>query len=131
MALNAGQEAEKPKGRRGRKGDAAGKERGYKPLREVMQDILGQRVTDVQTAQELEMLGLEASFANAISLAAVKRAAQNGELEAARFVRDTVGEKPTQTLDLGIQSKPVKALDLSRLSDAQLEALADRADKEE
>ena len=130
MARNEEQSAQTPKGKRGRKESSIGTGHRYKPLREVMQDILSQPVTDVQTAQELEKLGLEASFANAISLAAVKRAAESGELEAARFVRDTVGEKPAQALDLGIQSKPVKALDLSRLSDAQLEALADRADEE-
>ena len=128
MARNEEPVVGTPKGKRGRKAGAAGTGRRYKPLREAMQSILSQTVTDVQTAQELERLGLEASFANAISLAAVKRAAETGELEAARFVRDTVGEKPTQMLDLGIQNQPVSALDLSQLSDAQLEALADQTD---
>ena len=80
---------------------------------------------DQQTAQELERLGLEANCVNAISLAAVK-AAQEGELDAARFVRDTVGEKPSQALDLEVRASNVRALDLSKLSDEQLEMLADR-----
>ena len=129
MARNEELVVEKPKRKRGRKANTEGTGGRYKPLREAMQSILSQTVTDVQTAQELERLGLEASFANAISLAAVKRAVETGELDAARFVRDTVGEKPSQTLDLGIQNKPVRALDLSRLSDAQLEALADQTDE--
>ena len=105
-------------GRRGKKKSRSG-------LKAAMQEILTLGAVDQQTAQELERLGLEANCVNAISLAAVK-AAQEGELDAARFVRDTVGEKPSQALDLEVRASNVRALDLSKLSDEQLEMLADR-----
>jgi hypothetical protein len=43
-------------------------------------------------------------------------------------VRDTIGEKPTEQYNLAVQDKPIKALDLSGMTDEQLEALADSAD---
>ena len=46
-------------------------------------------------------------------------------MDAQRYVRDTIGEKPTDNYNLGIQNKPIKSLDMSQLSDEQLEALAE------
>ena len=75
-------------------------------------------------------LGIEPSIANAVNLAVLKRA-QLGDIEAARYVRDTIGEKPTETTALQISNQPIRAMDLTQLSDAELEALADRADEED
>ena len=63
--------------------------------------------------------------------AALVRRAQTGDIEAARYVRDTIGEKPTETTALQISNQPIRAMDLTQLSDAELEALADRADEED
>ena len=93
-----------------------------------MKDILSLDVPDEAVRAELEKLGLDPSFSNAISMAAIMRAANVGDIEAARFTRDTVGEKPTEALQLGITDKPIKSLDLSQLSDAELEALADQVE---
>ena len=79
--------------------------------------------------KQLEKLGLKANHENAMMLASAKRA-MLGDIEAARFVRDTVGEKPTEAMQLAITDKPVKALDMNALSDEELEALADQADEE-
>ena len=46
-------------------------------------------------------------------------------------MRDTIGEKPTETTALQISNQPIRAMDLTQLSDAELEALADRADEED
>lgn len=100
----------------------------YKTFRECMQTILSLEVSDEALRAELEKMGLDPSYSNAISMAAIRKAAAAGDIEAARFTRDTVGEKPTEALNLGITGKPVKALDLSQLSDEELEALADQAD---
>ena len=80
---------------------SADNRRKYKAFRDCLREILTLDVTD---------------------------AAELGDIEAARFVRDTNGEKPTEALQLGITDKPIKSMDLSKLSDAELEALADRAE---
>ena len=74
--------------------------------------------------------GMEPSIANAINFA-VLRKAQTGDIEAARYVRDTIGEKPTETTAIQVSNQPIRAMDLTQLSDAELEALADRTDEED
>lgn len=107
---------------------SADNRRKYKAFRDCLREILTLDVTDARTKELLVALGLEPTYSNAISLAAIKKAADLGDIEAARFVRDTNGEKPTEALRLGITDKPIKSMDLSKLSDAELEALADRAE---
>ena len=102
--------------------------RKYKTMREVLRRVLTLDVDDPRMAEGLKALGLEPSYANAIGLSVIRKAATLGDVEAARFTRDTVGEKPTEALNLGLTSGPVKALDLAKMSDAELEALADRLD---
>lgn len=109
------------------KASVAGR-RKYKTMRETLRVLLSLDVTDPKMAEGLKALGLDPSFSNAIGLSVIQKAATLGDVEAARFARDTVGEKPTEAFNLGISNSPVKALDLSKLSDAELEALADQAD---
>ena len=99
--------------------------RKYKTFKEVFGDILTLDTTDDQMRDTLVALGLEPSNGNAIALAQVIKAVRNGDTEAARFVRDSRGEKPTEALQMAITDKPIKSLDLSQLSDDELEALAD------
>lgn len=73
----------------------------------------------------LEKLGLEPTYSNAIALQTICKAA-TGDIEAARFARDTAGDKPTEALRLALSDKPIAAMDLSQLSDAELSALADK-----
>lgn len=113
--------------RRAGKASAAGRRR-YKTMRETLRVLLSLDVTDPKMAEVLKDLGLDPSFSNAIGLSVIQKAATLGDVEAARFARDTVGEKPTEAFNLGISNSPVKALDLAKLSDAELEALADQAD---
>ena len=108
---------------------SAAARRKYKKFRDVFRDILSLDVPDEKVAQALEELGLDPSFANAIGLQAIMKAATTGDIEAARFTRDTIGEKPTEALQLGITDKPIKSMDLSKLSDEELAALADRAEE--
>lgn len=101
------------------------KNRRYRTFKECMKDILSLDVTDDQLKKKLVELGLDPTFSNAISLSSIQKAAALGDIEAARFARDTVGEKPTEALQMAITDKPIKSLDLSQLSDDELEALAD------
>lgn len=102
----------------------------HRLFKDILKDILALPISSEEDAyQQLKALGLKANHENAMMLASAKRAIL-GDIEAARFVRDTVGEKPTEAMQLAVTDKPVKALDLSTVSDAELEALADQADGE-
>lgn len=93
---------------------------------EIMRALLSAQLSPAEADDRLKELGLE-TFGGAIALAQIQRAL-TGDTEAARFCRDTAGDKPTEAMTLALTDKPVKAMDLTQLSDAELEALADRAD---
>lgn len=104
------------------------KQRRHRAMREVLKELMTLDTTDERMHDLLTALGLDPTNDNAVSLAQIVNACK-GETEAARFVRDTLGEKPTEQYNLGVSGKPIKALDLSGLSDAELEALADQTDE--
>ena len=104
------------------------KQRRHRAMREVLRELMTLDVTDERMRNLLEQLGLDPTHDNAVSLAQILNAVK-GDTEAARFVRDTLGEKPTENYNLGLQGKPIKALDLSKLTDTELEALADQTDE--
>ena len=103
--------------------------RRRRQMRETMSGIMTGAVTDAQIREMLEAAGLEATNENAIALAMIAKAA-HGDVEAARFVRDTLGEKPTESYNLFMEAKPIKALDLSGYTDEELERIADGLDDE-
>ena len=111
---------------------AAGRarKRELKAQRDILRDLLRTDCTDERTRDALVSLGMEPSIANAVNLAVLRRA-QTGDIEAARYVRDTIGERPTETTAIQVSNQPIRAMDLTQLSDAELEALADRADEED
>ena len=108
----------------GRKAGAAGKEarRKYKSQRELLALILSSPIDDKEKAKKLKEAGFPATFGGAMAFAATAKAV-DGDIEAARFVRDTVGEKPTESYQMSVTDKPVKSLDLTQLTDEELEAM--------
>ena len=102
--------------------------RRAKRLREVFSELMGKPVGDSDIKDALGRVGLEPSNANALCFQMVRKAALEGDVKAARYVRDTIGEKPTDTYNLGVTDKPIKSIDLTALTDAELEALADAED---
>jgi len=114
----------------GRKGGiASGQARKRRRMiRELMSDAMTARVVDDDIERWLTAVGYEPTFENAMTLSALLKAAR-GDIEAARFVRDTLGEKPTETFNLAVSDKPVQSLNLAEHSDDELQALADRADE--
>lgn len=61
--------------------------------------------------------------ADAIMLAQYVKA-RRGDTDAARFIRDTAGEKPSSTMEINhLLDKPIGDIDFSRLSDEELEQL--------
>lgn len=102
----------------------------HRLFKDILKDILALPIDNEDVAfDQLEKLGIKANHENAMMLAAAKRA-MLGDVEAARFVRDTVGEKPTEAFNLAVHNGPIKALDMAGLSDQELEALADQEDEE-
>lgn len=115
----------------GRKGGIASGEarRRKKTMRELIEQLMPMEVDDKRLHNKLTKLGLDPSHELAIVLAAIKKA-ECGDIEAARFIRDTKGEKPTDALNLGVFSeRDVRSLDLSKLSDEELIRMADEADE--
>lgn len=98
-----------------------------KTQRDILKTILSLRCDDTEVCNELIAMGMSPNYANAANLA-VMRKAVHGDIEAMRYVRDTIGEKPTEQTQLNVLSTPVKALDMTKLSDEELEYLADRSD---
>lgn len=109
-------------------GEASGAaRRKYSTFRAQLKRALMLDVDSPEQADAMKALGIEPTRQNAIVLASIAKAG-TGDIEAARFVRDSIGEKPTEALQLAVSEQPIKALDLSGMTDEELEALADQAD---
>lgn len=101
--------------------------RKKRTMKEAAQQILSGSLVfgDDSTKEILALLGIDVpTNADGIMLVATLKASR-GDIEAARFVRDTGGEVPTSKVEVGgIEDKPIEVLDLSALTDAQLQELA-------
>ena len=99
--------------------------RRRKSFRESLLLILSMPADDPKVRAMLEELGLDPSFQTAVDLAQVKLAAK-GDTDAARFIRDTIGEKPRDELEIGgLADRPLQTIDLSKLDDDALRRLAE------
>lgn len=109
----------------GRKGGVASgvAKRRQRTFRESIKAIMACPVPDDEQRDRLEQLGVDATMLNAIHMAINERA-MRGDVDAARYLRDTAGEKPREGVDLDISDRPLESLDLSKLTDEQLQALA-------
>jgi hypothetical protein len=118
-------------GSKGGKASVIAKRR-QKTFRESIKAIMSTTTPDEEKRQRLEALGLDATVLNAINLAVSGKAAQ-GDVEAARYLRDTAGEKPKDGLEIGnLDDKPLASLDMTKLTDEQLRIIAARrTDNEE
>ena len=97
------------------------KRRQRKTMREGFKEALKAGVTDASMEEALKAIGRERTMQNAILLAAIGKA-MTGDIEAARFVRDTIGEKPTEALQISAV-QDVQRMDVSGLTDAELQAI--------
>ena len=110
-----------------RKGGIASGEsrRKRKTFRESLLTILSMAPDDPEVVEHLKALGLDPTFQTAIDLAQARVAAK-GDTDAARFIRDTIGEKPRDELEIGgLADRPIQTIDLSKLSDDELRRLAE------
>lgn len=114
----------------GKKGGAASgrTKRKRRLLRDAARDLLDKSVDGLPEAADLLLalraLGCEEpTGADALMLAQFIRAAR-GDTEAARFVRDTGGERPAQELAVSAADRPIDADAVRDMTDDELAALA-------
>lgn len=97
--------------------------RRQRTFRESVKAIMKLYTPDPEKRAELEAAGVDPTVLNAINLAVSGRASA-GDVEAARYLRDTAGERPRDGLEIGaLDDRPLAAVDVSRLTDDQLRAL--------
>lgn len=104
--------------------------RRKRTIRETLQAMLDCQIPDSEKQEALKALGFEGTFRDGMTLAMLEKACR-GDVEAGRFVRDSVGEKPREGVDVSLDEKPLASIDLTKLSDEQLQQLAaQRAEQE-
>lgn len=97
--------------------------RKAKNMREAARILLSAPLLDdEETAALLARLGLDADQQSAILLAAIDKA-KRGDIEAARYARDTSGQAPAQQVDIGLGDKKPEEMDLSGMTEEQLQQL--------
>ncbi len=100
-------------------------------IKDLMNDVLSNGVEDKEILERLSALGYEPSNQMLVAFQTVMKAA-TGDIEAARFVRDTIGEKPAEGVNVSITDpSKLTQYDMNRLSDEQLIALATEATEKE
>lgn len=110
-------------------GVKAGKKSGesrrrLRTFREVAKAILDSPENDPAVLELLQQIGLEGTKRDALTLAQIVKAGK-GDTDAFRMVRDTVGEKPREELEIGgMTDRPIQTIDLTQLSDNDLRRLA-------
>lgn len=105
--------------------------RKAKNMREAARILLSAPLLDdEETAALLARLGLDADQQSAILLAAIDKA-KRGDIEAARYARDTSGQAPAQQVDIGLGDKKPEEMDLSGMTEDQLQQLIQGAQSPE
>lgn len=104
--------------------------RKAKSMREAARLLLeAPLLDDEQVRQALETLGLDPDQQSAILLKAIEQA-RRGDMESARYVRDTSGQAPAQQVALGgVDGAPITTVDLTGMSADELQQLIADAEK--
>lgn len=98
--------------------------RRLRTFAEVARAILDSPETDEETVALLQSIGLEGNKRDTMTLAQILKASK-GDTDAFRIVRDTVGEKPREEMEIGgLADRPIQTIDLTKLSDDDLRRLA-------
>lgn len=131
LRLNSELTPEQLRERASKAGKASAQARILKKTQaEILRQILALPEQDASKREMLQTMGLDGNIADSINWA-VSNKAQAGDVEAIRYVRDTIGEKPREGLELGnLDNRPLETIDLSKMSDAQLQQLAENRKKD-
>lgn len=107
---------------KGGKAGAASKRR-MKTQAQIIRQVMALEIEPGEAREMLEAAGLDPTWATDANVA-VMRKARAGDVEALRYCRDTIGEKPREGLEIGnLDDKPLATVDLRSLSDDQLRAM--------
>ena len=99
------------------------KQKRRKTQAEIIRQIMELKLTPEEGADKLEALGLDPTWATDANVAVMQKA-RRGDVESLRYLRDTIGEKPRDGLEIGnLDGQPLSTIDLSTLSDEQLRAM--------
>ena len=99
------------------------KQKRQKTQAEIIRQIMALKLTVEEGAEKLEALGLDPTWATDANVAVMQKA-RKGDVESLRYLRDTIGEKPRDGLEIGnLDGQPLATLDLSTLTDDQLRAM--------
>ena len=102
---------------------AAINNRRRKTQAEIIRQIMALKLTPEEGADRLEALGLDPTWATDANVAVMEKA-RRGDVESLRYLRDTIGEKPRDGLEIGnIDGQPLATIDLSTMTDDQLRAM--------
>lgn len=105
-------------------GKASGEvRRRRKTQAEIIRQIMDLKLTPEEGADKLTEMGLDPTWATDANVA-VMRKARCGDVESLRYLRDTIGEKPRDGLEIGnLDGQPLATMDLSTMTDEQLRAM--------
>lgn len=108
------------------------KQRRKKTQAEIIRQVMALEVEPGEARDLLAAAGLDTDWITDANVALMRRA-RSGDVESLRYIRDTVGEKPRDGLEIGnLDGQPLSTLDLGTLSDDQLKAMiAARQESEE
>lgn len=99
------------------------KQKRRKTQAEIIRQIMELKLTPEEGAAKFEALGLDPTWATDANVAVMQKA-RKGDVESLRYLRDTIGEKPRDGLEIGnLDGQPLSTIDLSTLSDEQLRAM--------
>ena len=97
--------------------------RRRKTQAEIIRSIMDLKLSPEEGADMLTALGLDPTWATDANVAVMQKA-RKGDVEALRYLRDTIGEKPRDGLEIGnLDGQPLATIDMSTMSDDQLRAL--------
>ena len=105
-------------------GKASGESRRRRKTQaEIIRQIMDLTLTPEEGGAALQALGLDPTWATDANVAVMQKA-RKGDVESLRYLRDTIGEKPRDGLEIGnLDGQPLSTIDLSTLSDDQLRAM--------
>lgn len=107
---------------KGGKAGAASKRR-MKTQAQILRQVMALEIEPGEAREKLEAAGLDPTWATDANVA-VMRKARAGDVEALRYCRDTIGEKPRDGLEIGnLDGQPLATVDLRSMSDEQLRAM--------
>lgn len=103
------------------------KQRQRKTQAEILRAVMALEIEPGEARDRMVEAGLDPDWITDANVALMRRA-RTGDVESLRYIRDTVGERPRDGLEIGnLDDKPLATMDLSKMTDEQLKAMLAKA----